>query len=234
MLQGLYSAASGMNANLANQEILAHNLTHATVPGYRRRALTFESVEGSPDQENARLVGARVGQEYTGFDPGDYAYTGNPLECAIRGDGFFVLQGPDGPLYTRNGIFQLDTRGRLVTGSGLAVAGNITIPPNTARISIGEDGTVSADGQSVGQLRLASFADPEQLQRVGTTLFEAPPDVTAGRAAGKVIQGYREGANVQLVSELVAMMIRMRTYDAAAQALRSIEGSIQQRTQAQS
>ncbi len=241
MLQGYYSAASGMNAALQNQDILAQNLAHAPVPGYRRQGLSFAAfiMQGSTTT-SARpatpLHGAKVAQNASNFLPGPIQHTGNPLECALQGDGFFVLDGPNGPLYTRNGQFQINAEGQLVSHSGYPVSGvngSLSVPQNAANILIAQDGTVMADTTTIGQLRLASFADPHQLVRAGTTLFQAPNGVDPQAFTGSVRQGYREGSNVQVVQEMVQMIAGMRQYEAAAKAMRSLSDAMQQRINGQ-
>jgi flagellar basal-body rod protein FlgF len=241
MLQGYYSAAAGMSAALQNQDILSQNLAHAPVPGYRRQALSFEEFvapqSAADGPATARpLNGAKVVSNSSSFSAGPYQHTGNPLECAIQGDGFFVLEGPNGPLYTRNGQFQINAADQLVSPGGYAVSGAngpLTIPQSAATIAIANDGTVTADNVAVGQLRLAAFADPGQLERAGTTLFQAPPDQTAQPFTGTVRQGYREGSNVSVVQEMVQMIAGMRQYEAAAKALRSLSDAMQQRINGQ-
>lgn len=241
MLAGYYSAASGMRAALQNQDVMAHNLAHATVPGYRRQSLSFEAVTSPLNQTGqsapARpLYGAKTAQHYSSFTSGDYQLTGNPLDLAIQGDGFFVVDGPQGPLYTRNGQFMLNASGQLVTASGLPLAGDsgaLTIPANAGKISVSQDGTVSADTTQIGRIRVASFADPRQLVRAGTTLFQAPTGVAAQASTASIRQGYREGSNVQVVHEMVQMIAGMRQYEAAAKALRSLSDATQQRINGQ-
>lgn len=238
MLQGYYSAASGMKAALQNQDILAQNLAHAPVPGYRRQGLSFSAFvapNGAPDGTGPgyTLHGAQVARHSSAFLPGPYQRTGNPLECAIQGDGFFVLNGPTGPLYTRNGQFHVNTNGDLVSPGGYKVSGVNGIPRTSANLVIAQDGTVTADNATVGQIQLASFADPSQLVRTGTTLFQAPAGVAPQTFTGTVRQGYREGSNVQVVQEIVQMIAGMRQYEAAAKAMRSLSDAMQQRTSAQ-
>src|SRR5262249_32675163 len=153
------------------------------VPGYRRIGLNFESFERSFDQVTAKAVtplGTRSVGSYTDFRPGLSIYTGNPLDVAIDGDGFFTVRGPEGPLYTRNGTFVGDQDGQLLTRSGhpvLGTNGPITLPPNALDVRFGVDGTVSADGAVVDQLRLVTFPDQSRLMRAGATSFTAPDDV---------------------------------------------------------
>jgi flagellar basal-body rod protein FlgF len=241
MLQGYYSAASGMSAALQNQDILSQNLASAPVPGYRRQTLSFEEFVSSQSASDSsmpsrQLHGANIAKNSSFFAPGTYQKTGNPLECAIQGDGFFVLDGPNGPLYTRNGQFQINAAGQLVSASGYPVTGSngpLQIPSNAAQIVISQDGTVSADNTQVGQLRLASFSEPNQLVRAGTTLFSAPDGVSPQTSTASVRQGYREGSNVSVVQEMVQMISGMRQYEAAAKALRSLSDAMQQRINGQ-
>lgn len=241
MLRGYYSAASGMSGALQNQDILAQNLAHAPVPGYRRQSAVFEAFikpQTGPDSKapDLNLHGSRATRIASGFKPGPYQHTGNPLECAIQGDGFFVLSGPNGPLYTRNGQFQLNADGQLVSSGGypvLGANGALTIPQNAANIVIGLDGTVTADNTTVGQLKLASFTDPSQLERAGTTLFQAPANVAPQAFTGSLRQGYREGSNVQIIQEMVQMISGMRQYEAAAKSMHALSDAMQQRIQGQ-
>ncbi|HTU88750.1 MAG TPA: flagellar basal-body rod protein FlgF [Gemmataceae bacterium] len=241
MLQGYYSAASGMSAAMQNQDILAQNLANAPVPGYRRQALTFaefvapQTVASAPTTTQP-MHGAQIARHSSSFAAGPYQRTGNPLECAIQGDGFFVLDGPTGNLYTRNGQFHINAAGQLVSASGYAVNGSngpLQMPTNAAQIQIAQDGTVLADNAPVGQIRLASFADSNQLERVGSTLFTAPAGVSPQTSTAMLRQGYREGSNVAVVDEMVQMLAGMRQYEAASKALRSLSDASQQRINGQ-
>ena len=242
MIQGLYSATSCLTAAARQQDVIADNLAHATVPGFRARGLAFSTYEASgPTPQASSSVGQTRGtdssREFISFQAGEYQQTGNPLEMAVKGEGFFSLQGPSGTVYTRNGSFELNAEGRLQSKSGLAVNGTggpITIPPGTARVNVGSDGSVSADGASVGQIGVTTFADPWQLVRVGPTLFEAPAGSGPQPSqAAQVLQGYREGANVGVIKEMVNLIAGSRYYEAAAKALRTLSDTLQQRTQPQ-
>ncbi len=234
MIQGMYSAATAVDALGQSQDVVAQNIANATTPGYRRQAVVFETLGNGQSQESTpspSSVGTRVAKVFTEFTPGDYQYTGNSLDLAVRGDGFFVLDGPKGPLYTRNGVFELNGKGELQAKGGLpveAVSGRITIPPETSQISISADGTVIANNTAVGQLRLARFDDPRQLVVAGTTLFKAPTGVEAQNGGGTVLQGYREGSNVQVVNEMAQMIAGMRQYEAAQRAMRALSDAAQQ------
>ncbi|HLJ94164.1 MAG TPA: flagellar hook basal-body protein [Gemmataceae bacterium] len=232
MIRGLYDAATALSEALVNQEVRAANLANATSTGYRSQGYAYGTFAATLDQAVAAVPttgpgSAGVSGIFTNFDPGPVQSTGNPLDVAITGDGYFVVDGPGGQLYTRNGAFELDSQGQLQTKSGLLVRGEggpIAIPQGTSRIIISSDGTVQADANPVGRLQLARVANPRtSLQRVGDTLFQGPPPQPQLDTADiRVLQGYREGSNVQVVNEMISMLSGMRYYEASERALRTL------------
>jgi flagellar basal body rod protein FlgG len=227
MIRGLYSAATALDAATVNQDLVAENLANATTPGYRRHGLIYEAVQSATDSQvpGATLAGTRSAATYTNFDPGPIQHTGNPLDLIASGNVFFVLDGPNGPVYTRNGSFVRNAQGELQSRAGLPVrsnGGRIVIPPNATNISVTLDGAVMADNTELGRLQLAEFADPGVLQRAGTALFQGPQGPPPAPGTYRVEQGYKEGSNVQIVNEMVSMMIGMRQYEAADRAIRSM------------
>jgi flagellar basal-body rod protein FlgF len=237
MLRGIYSVANAMEVAAHNQEIVSENLVNATTPGYRRQGLLFEanpaySLANSPDETPAPQ-GSKV-SPYLYLEPGSLQQTNNPLDAAVTGNAFFVVQGPTGPLYTRNGSFEIGPDGQLQTrGGGYRVSsqgGALSVPPTAANITIASDGTVGADGVSLGRLQLASFTKSDSLRRVGPTLFEGDNPQTPTPDAAKVQQGYRESSNVQPVQEMMSMMLGMRYYEAAGKALQAITDAVSQNT----
>lgn len=237
MIRGLYSAGAALETAAANQEVFAENLAHANTPGYRRHGLTFDATQQTIPQGGRPTVGGvQNNGSFTFFTPGPIQQTNNPLDLAISGDAFFVLDGPKGPVYTRNGSFQIDAQGQLRSQSGLRVrgrGGNITLPQDAAKIRIGADGAVLVNGAEVGRLDLATFEDKSQMRRVGPTLFEGPAPGRPLPGAVRVEQGYREGSNVQVVDEMVSMMLGMRQYEAAERAMRSLTDAISLNTKPQ-
>lgn len=242
MLRGIYSVANAMEIAGRNHEILSENIVHAATPGYRRQGLLFDASSATPGEPaNSAASGsnraARNGRAFQYFEAGPLQQTNNPLDVAVTGDAFFVVNGPDGPLYTRNGAFIVDQNGSLRTrGGGYQVSGQggpINLPADAGPITIGPDGSVSTNGAQVGQLRLARFAQPETLRRVGTTLFEGDAPQTPPPGSVRVEQGYREGSNVQPVHEMVQMLVGMRYYEAAAKALQSLSDAVAQNTRTQ-
>ena len=239
MIRGMYSAASALQTAAANQEVVAENLAHAATPGYRRHGLLFAAYDALgqtsvPGAANSPIPQVGTAGTFTQFESGPLQQTRNPLDVAITGNAFFAVDGPRGPLFTRNGTFQLNADGQLQTASGLRVrgqgGGSITIPRDARNIVVDRDGIVYADNAEAGRLQLATFPDLRALRRAGSTLFEGPAPQTPPPGTVRVEQGYREGANVQVVNEMVSMMLGMRYYEAAQRALRSLSDTVSQIT----
>ncbi len=234
--------AGAMEMASRNHEIVSENLVHATTPGYRRQGLIFEATAASTmpasgdDSATAPPPPAHNMSSYLYLEPGPLQQTNNPLDVAIHGDAFFVLQGPNGPLYTRNGSFERGPGGELQTrGGGYRVSsqgGGLSIPADAGNITMEPDGTISVNGAQVGRLQLASFASSSSLRRVGPTLFEGDGPRTPAPTV-TVEQGYREGSNVQPVQEMVSMMLGMRFYEAAGKAMQALSDAIAQNTRPQ-
>jgi flagellar basal-body rod protein FlgF len=242
MLRGIYNAAYAMEVATRNHEIVAENLVNATTPGYRRQGLVYEASAavvaplsaGTPSAPSPAPTVPGGLSTYLHLESGPLQQTSNPLDFAIDGSAFFVVQGPNGPLYTRNGAFELGPSGDLRTrGGGYAVNGDsgpITVPLDTSAITVATDGTVTANGNQVGHLQLANFANPQTLRRVGPTLFEGDAPETPPTNSVRIDQGYREGSNVQAVQEMVSMMIGMRFYEAAGKTMQAISDAVAQNT----
>lgn len=245
MLAGLYSAATGMNTAAEQHEIIARNLAHSGVPGYRRQVMvseTFEAALGAaiaPPSGHEAWGAAKEGV-VTDFGQGPIHRTERPLDVAIDGPGFFTIATANtgDVFYTRNGAFQRSESGELVTAEGHLVQGQggpITIPPNVAtnQIFIGADGGVRSDKVEFGKLQIVEFEDPSRLRPVGSTMFIAD-GLESSEGASRVLQGSRELSNVSAVEELVAMIAGMRHYEASQRALRSISEAVEQNTNPQS
>lgn len=237
MLRGIYSATSALVAASEQQEVTAYNLANSSTPGYRERGLvyeTFDRVLGRVGESTGDLTGTRVQQAYHDFRPGPLQQTNEPYDLALgEGDRFFALQGPNGPLYTRTGTFLRTADGRLVSQGGYPLLGDngpIRFPPETVRLNIASDGTVTADGEQIGQVRVVRFRDRTQLAAAGPTLYAAPPTAGIQTAPGRVLQGYREMSNVQPADAMVRLIIGARYYEAAQRSLRTMSESLQLNT----
>ena len=224
MIRGLYSAAGGMQAMSHQQDVIAHNLSHAVKPGYRREVLRFDAIGDRTD-----IVGPATSL-HTDFSTGILENTDGKLDVALSGPGFFEVKGPGGPLYTRNGVFQLNGQGQIVTPDGLNVQGTgggpITIPFTNGNIEILQDGTVVSEGAEIDQLKVVDFQNSNELQRVGSTYFQANPQMATIPATAEVRQGYRELGNTTIVGEMVQMISGVRMFEAAQRALRTISDSV--------
>lgn len=239
--QALYTAATGMQAQQQNVDNIANNIANASTVGFKRTRLEFQDMlyqnlrtPGAASNASTALpvglqlgLGARAIASERIFLQGDFRQTDNPLDMVIEGNGFFQVRQPSGELaYTRAGSFHLNAQGQIVTATGETLEPAVTIPRNATSITIGTDGTVSvtipgqANAQNVGQIQLASFANPAGLQAVGRNLFKetaASGQPTAGapgaNGLGNINQGFIEGSNVNIVEELVAMISAQRAYE---------------------
>lgn len=239
MIRGMYSAATALDAATQAQDVNAHNLAHATTPGYRQQGLayeTFDRVLGRTAEPTGDLTGTRVAATYHDFRPGTLQQTGSPGDLALGdADGFFTFDGPRGPVYSRNGQFRVSATGRLESVGGYPLRGEtgpITAAPG-ATIQVDSEGLVKANGEAVGRLRLTRFDNLRGLSAVGPSLFEASPAAGARPSASRVMAGYREGANVNPAEAMVRMIAGSRYYEATQRALRTIAESIQLNTRPQ-
>ena len=237
MLRGMYSAASALVVASEQQEVTAYNLANCTAPGYRQRGLVVETFDRALDratEPTGDIVGARTVQAYHDFRPGPLQQTGAPFDLALgEPDRFFVLAGPTGPLYTRNGTFTRTADGQLLSPGGYPLQGTngpVSFPPTAAQVTVASDGSVTADGAPLGAVQVVRFANPQQLTAAGPTLYTAPPAAGLTAAPGRVLQGFREGSNVQPADAMVRLIIGARYYDAAQRSLRAISESLQLNT----
>jgi flagellar basal-body rod protein FlgG len=185
-------------------------------------------------------TGVRIVSTEKNHTQGSLVNTKNALDLAVQGEGFFQIAQADGTVaYTRDGSFKLSSTGQLVTANGAALQPAITIPPNVASISIGQDGTVSVEAaggggaQVLGQIQLARFANPAGLQSMGqnlmkeTTASGAPVVGQAGQAgAGQLMQGALEASNVNVVEEMVNMIETQRAYEINSKAISAVDGML--------
>jgi flagellar basal body rod protein FlgG len=237
MFRGLYAAATALDAAQRAHNATADNLANVSTPGFRQRGVryeTFDRLLGRDDPPTGDIVGTQLVSTFTDFKPGPLQLTAHPFDLALsEPDQFFVVQGPDGPMYTRDGAFGITADGRVQTQSGyplLGDSGPVEVPANTANMTVASDGSIAADGVPVGRLRVARFDDPSRLTAVGPVHFTAPADVVPQAAEPRVQQGYREGANVNAPQAMVGMIAATRYYEAAQRALRTIAESVQLNT----
>lgn len=252
MMRSLYTAATGMAAQQLRLDNIAHNLANANTSGFKKgRAefadLLYQNMALAGAADDGRPNGIQVGLGVTPvgiqklFTTGEMQASGNERDLAIDGDGFFQVERPDGTVgYTRDGAFKADANGRLVTAGGYPLVPEIVLPADTTKISVTEQGEVSVTtaGSStatvVGTLELARFTNPGGLTALGRNLFEAteasgdPTLATPGdEGTGLILQGYLEGSNVDIMSEMVDMIGSQRSYELNSRAVRTSDEVLQ-------
>ena len=189
---------------------------------------------GTAQQRNSATAQFDLLHVASDFSTGPMQQTGRPLDIAIEGEGFFVVEGPQGPLYTRNGSFHADTLGRIVTVDNLALqgtAGALTLPADASSesITISNDGQIFAGETPVGQLRIVSVQNQQELIPMGETLYAATATSSIQDVDVKVSQGMLEASNVTAVAELVNLIVASRQYEAAQKTLTAIDTAIRNR-----
>lgn len=231
-----------MIAQQFNLDTIANNLANVNTTGFKgQRAefedLMYETVRGGNQTSGPVQVGLGSALSATAqsFGQGALQTTGNPLDLAIIGDGFFPVTRPDGSAaYTRDGTFKRDANGLIVTSDGYPLDPQITVPPNAISVSVGADGKISAmipgqnNPQEIGTIQIAHFSNPAGLNRIGQNLFAASGAsgdaqvVTPGQdGAGEIRAGVLEGSNVQVVEEMVKMIMAQRAYEINSKAIQT-------------
>jgi flagellar basal-body rod protein FlgF len=203
--------------------IIAHNLANVSTVGYKRRCNSFSQSleEQKAGTQNISSSGIDLNSTFD-FSQGSIVETARPLDFALYGKGFFLIETPEGPLYTRNGIFQANQNGQIVDSQGRIVAGEagpISIPNNIAmsEFNVTNDGSISTGGVAIGKFRLVDFQDDEnKLIPIGDSCYRMPDEDIQPAAAENLVvkQGYQEASNVKIIDELVDMIMVSRLYEA--------------------
>lgn len=255
MMRSLWTAGSGMIAQQANIDVISNNLANVSTTGFKKMRAEFQDLI----YQTMRQAGATTGPDNmlpTGvqmglgtkqvatqriFTMGNLESTGNPLDIAIQGEGFFQITLPDGTLgYTRDGSFKKDSQGRMCTSEGYFLEPLITIPTNATEVTISAEGIVSATipnqtaTQNLGQIQIARFVNPSGLDSIGSNLFKetdasGAPTVTNPNTdgAGSLVQKYLEMSNVQVVEEMVNMIVGQRAYEINSKAVTTSDQMLQ-------
>jgi flagellar basal-body rod protein FlgG len=259
MLRSLHIARTGLDSQQTQLDVISNNLANVSTTGFKKGRAVFEDLlyqtirqPGAQSSQQTQLpsgfqlgVGARIVATERIHTQGSLQSTGNALDVAINGRGFFQVDMPDGTLaYTRDGSFQMDNQGRLVTASGYPLTGGITIPADALVVSIAKDGTVSVtqpgspNPTTVGQMELAYFVNPVGLQSLGENLFVetassgAPQTGTPGTSGlGVLNQSFIETSNVNVAEELVNMIVAQRAYELNSRAITTSDQMLQRLTQ---
>ncbi|TQV71275.1 flagellar basal-body rod protein FlgF [Denitrobaculum tricleocarpae] len=214
-----YIALSRQSVLRRQMDIIANNMANMTTPAFKGEDMMFvEHLKKTANNDRVSLV-----QDLAllrNLNAGPMTKTDNPLDLAINGDGYFVVETPDGERYTRNGTFQLNQDGQIVTTQGdpvLGIDGNaITIPPNEPHISITRDGSISAGETLIGRIQIVGFENEQELEKQSNSLFargEQEPQVAEG---AEVAQGMIEGSNVQGIVEMTKMITTVRSYSSTS------------------
>ncbi|HHN63772.1 MAG TPA: flagellar basal-body rod protein FlgG [Nitrospirae bacterium] len=255
MLRSLFIAATGMEAQKLNIDVIANNLANTNTAGYKKSRADFQELmyqelasPGATSSEGSQLpsgiqigLGVKPVAVQKVFQQGDLVKTGNSLDLAIEGNGFFQITKPDGEIaYTRAGTFKLDSEGRIVNSEGYALEPEITIPADAIQITIGSDGRVSViqPGSNVpnevGQIEIAKFPNPGGLKSIGKNLFVetassgAPTTSTPGAdGLGTIQQGFIELSNVNVVEEMIQMIVSQRAYELNSKAVQAADEMLQ-------
>ncbi len=229
MLEGMYAAATGMNAQQQQIDAIGNDLANASTTGYKAQRVGFRDllynqldIAGTATAAGAGAAAETIGSNQS---QGPVENTGNPLDLAIEGPGYFTVKLPSGATaLTRDGAFQVDAQGRLTTSDGALVQPPVTLPAGVSPsdVSIGPDGTVTGPGgRALGKLSLVTVASPDHLLAAGSSLFTAT--ATSGEPrpiAGTTIhQGALEGSNVDTATEMVHMIGAQRSYQLESSAI---------------
>ena len=259
MIRSLFIAKTGLEAQQTNLDVITNNLANVSTNGFKKSRAVFEDLL----YQNVRQPGAQSSQQTqlpsglqigTGtrtvateriFTQGNPQKTGNSRDVMVNGSGFFQVLLPDGTqAYTRDGSFQSDANGQLVTSSGYVIQPPITVPSNALSMTVGRDGTVSvttagqAGSTQIGSLQLSTFVNPAGLESRGENLYvETAASGTANTStpgtngAGVLMQGYVETSNVNVVEEMVNMIQTQRAYEINSKAITTSDQMLQKLAQ---
>ena len=259
MIRSLWISKTGLDAQQTQMDVIANNLANVSTAGFKRSRAVFEDLlyqtlrqPGAQSSQQTQLpsglqlgTGVRPVATERIFTQGNLQQTGNSKDLAINGQGFFQVLLPDGTAaYTRDGSFQVDNQGQLVTSSGFVIQPAISIPANAQSITVGRDGTVSvtqsgsATPTQVGALQLSTFINPAGLESKGENLYvetgssgNASTNTPGTNGAGNLSQGYTETSNVNVVEELVNMIQTQRAYEINSKAITTSDQMLQKLAQ---
>ena len=251
MLRSLRTAALGMAAQQLNVDTIANNLANVNTTGYKKSAVEFQDLlyetinaggaEGAEGREKPSEINVGMGNKpistFRSYTQGALEESGNPLDMAINGKGFFQLLMPDGSItYSRDGAFRINSAGDIVNSAGLKLYPSLTLPDGIQSVSISQDGVVSGilEGETspeeIGQIELATFMNPAGLSPLGGNLLgitEASGDPSFGMAGdtgyGTIMQGYLEKSNVDVVKEMTNLIVAQRSYEINSKAVKTAD-----------
>jgi flagellar basal-body rod protein FlgF len=235
MDSGYYAACAGLAAQTQALELVANNLANLGTAGYRGQQATFRSLVAGSGTVAWNPLNAAVndfgvlGGSRVDLASGSLAATGNPLDLAVAGTGFFAVQSAEGVVYTRDGSFHATPSGQLVTAQGAAVLGEqgpITLP--SGAVAVSADGTLSVDGAVVTRLRMAEFSPGTSLRALGNALYAAPEGAALFPASSSIRQGMIENSNVSTVEGVVELISIQRNAEMMQRALTIFDSQFNQ------
>ncbi|HEY5673478.1 MAG TPA: flagellar basal-body rod protein FlgG [Malonomonas sp.] len=258
MIRALWTAATGMQSQQVNMDVIANNLANVNSSGFKKSRADFQDIlyqtskaagtgiDGGQIPTGVQVgLGSRVAAVQKVFTTGDFMQTENELDLAIEGNGFFQVTMPDGTeAYTRSGALKKDSTGRLVTSDGFPLFPEVVIPENSTSISIGSGGTVDVilDGEStptqVGTIDLIRFGNASGLKSLGRNLYAETPTTGApitgtpgDEGFGSLSQGFLEGSNVNIMEEMVNMIAGQRAYEVNSKSIKTADEMLQMTAQ---
>ncbi|MFZ5511786.1 MAG: flagellar basal-body rod protein FlgG [Pseudomonadota bacterium] len=254
MIRSLWIARTGLDAQQTQLDVTSNNLANVSTNGFKRARAVFEDLlyqtlrqPGASSSAQTQIpsglqlgTGVRTVATERIHTQGNLVQTGNALDVAIQGPGYFQIQLPDGTTaYTRDGAFQKDSQGQIVTSNGYTLQPSITIPSNALSVTIGSDGVVtvlqpgSATPVQIGQIQLATFVNPGGLQSMGQNLYletassgTATPNTPGTNGAGLLNQNYVETSNVNVVEELVNLIQTQRAYEINSRSIQTSDSML--------
>lgn len=253
MLRALYSSATGMETQQTNLDVIANNLANVSTTGFKKFKVEFQDLlyetkkSAGADQGSGNQVptgvqvghGAQVASTTKVFTQGEMTQTGEQLDLAIQGDGFFEVQMPDGTLaFTRDGAFKVDAQGRVVTSDGSVVQGGFQpIPAGTTNVTVATNGQVTlsgSNGNTTFRVQLVRFTNPGGLDSLGKNLYRettasGQPEMgnPGEKNFGQVQQGYLEMSNVKVVEEMVNLIMAQRAYEVNSKSVQAADEMMQ-------
>ncbi|AGW12431.1 flagellar basal-body rod protein FlgG [Megalodesulfovibrio gigas] len=256
MMRSLWTSATGMIAQQLNIDVISNNLANVNTTGFKKSRAEFEDllyqdqkIAGTETEGGRRIptgiqvgMGVRPTTVHKFFSQGDYQNTENPLDMAIEGDGFFLVDANGEEAYTRAGAFKLDNEGTIVTANGYTLQPEFTVPAETVNVVITQDGAITAldkngDELAAANIPLYTFVNPAGLKATGRNLFvptEASGDAVEGTPGennvGTISQGFLEMSNVEIVDEMVNMIVGQRAYEINSKAIQTSDSMLQTAT----
>jgi flagellar basal-body rod protein FlgG len=255
MIRCLMTAATGMEAQQLYMDTISNNLSNVNTGGFKRSKIEFQDLmyqtirepgvrnfEGSMAPAGIECgLGVRPAATQRVFEQGSLNQTSNPLDWAIKGDGFYQITMPDGStMYSRDGAFKLSSDGSIVTSSGFYLSPEITVPENSTDLTVSEDGKISVilpgekNSTEIGQVELVRFINPSGLKSLGGNLYaqsdasgEPVVSLPGEEGTGTILQNYSEASNVQIVDEMVNMISAQRAFEIISKAIQVGEDMMQ-------